>query len=167
MPTLNCDTTQDVSQLFFFFFLIPFQFDLPFVEVHRVKAVRFLLPPGDEDGQTGSVEVVSRNGSRQHLSEDGAGRDAARGQKVRCSFLCGLCCTDAPEVSVWNCDGEILSVSEITCRYTSLLFLVTAILFFFLLQCFNGSNCPLRVHAQLVRLYARGIEAANQFGDQC
>ncbi|XP_075882471.1 ceramide kinase [Nelusetta ayraudi] len=129
------------------------QFDFPFVEVHRVKAVRFSLPPGKEDddyegicgtnvgpddGQTGNVEAVSRNGSRLRLSEDGPGQDTAEGYKARSSFLCGLCCSKAPEVSVWNCDGEILSVTEIMCR----------------------------VHAQLVRLYARGIEAANNSGDQ-
>lgn len=105
------------------------------MEVHRVKAVRFSLPPGEEDdgyqgicgtnggtedGQTGNVEAVSRNGSRQHLSEDGVGRDAADGQKAQSSFLCGLCCSKAPEVSVWNCDGEILAVTEILCRYKSL-----------------------------------------------
>lgn len=115
-----------------------------------MRAVRFALPPGGEDdgyqgicgtnsvtqdGQTGNVEAVSRNGSRQHLSEDGAGRDTAEGQKPRSSFLCGLCCSKAPEVSVWNCDGEILNVTEITCRYKSAIVSI-----FFLLQCFNSSN---------------------------
>lgn len=100
------------------------------MEVHRVKAVRFSLPPGEEDdgyqgicgtnggtqdGQMGNVEAVSRNGSRQHLSED-----VADGQKARRSFLCGPCCSKAPEVSVWNCDGEVLTVTEITCRYECL-----------------------------------------------
>uniref|UniRef100_A0A8C9YNE5 Zgc:158263 n=1 Tax=Sander lucioperca TaxID=283035 RepID=A0A8C9YNE5_SANLU len=75
------------------------QFDLPFVEVHRVKAVRFSLPSGIDEEERGYIETVSRNGSQQHLS-------------------------------VWNCDGEILSSTEILCR----------------------------IHGQLVRLYARGIE---------
>lgn len=116
-----------------------FQFDLPFVEVHRVKAVRFSLPPGQEDdgyegicgtntgpgdGATGNVEAVSRNGSRQHLSEEAPGQDTAEGQKARGSFLCGLCCSKSPEVSVWNCDGEILAVTEIMCRYLCLFFVV-------------------------------------------
>lgn len=129
-----------------FFFLLYFQFDFPFVEVHRVKAVRFSLPPGKEDdgyegicgtnvgpddGQAGNVEAVSRNGSRQHLSEDGAGQDAAKGQKARSAFLCGLCCSKAPEVSVWNCDGEILSVTEIMCRYKSFFFCHPCNAFFF------------------------------------
>lgn len=123
------------------------------MEVHRVKAVRFSLPPGKDDdgyegicgingvlgdGRTGSVEAVNRNGSQQYLSEDGAGPDQAEGPKARRSLLCGLCCSKAPEVSVWNCDGEILSVTDIMCR----------------------------VHAQLVRLYARGIEDANTARDR-
>lgn len=127
-----------VGHLFKFFLLLYFQFDFPFVEVHRVKAVRFSLPPGKEeddyegicgtnvgpdDGQTGNVEAVSRNGSRLRLSEDGPGQDTAEGYKARSSFLCGLCCSKAPEVSVWNCDGEILSVTEIMCRYKSLIYL--------------------------------------------
>ncbi|KAE8293428.1 Ceramide kinase [Larimichthys crocea] len=71
------------------------QFDLPFVEVHRVKAVRFSLPSGKE------VEAYEETGAMS-----------------------------APAVSVWNCDGEILPFTEILCR----------------------------IHGQLVRLYARGIE---------
>lgn len=148
-----------------------------------MKAVRFSLPPGKEDdgyegicgtnvgpddGQAGNVEAVSRNGSRQHLSEDGAGQDAAKGQKARSAFLCGLCCSTAPEVSVWNCDGEILSVTEIMCRYKSFFLVVLAMhFFFFFCNVITGTTTfPLRVHAQLVRLYARGIEAANNPGDQ-
>lgn len=146
-----------------------------------MKAVRFSLPPGKEDddyegicgsnvgpddGQTGNVEAVSRNGSRQRLSEDSAGQGTAEGQKARSSFLCGLCCSKAPEVSVWNCDGEILSVTEIMCRYKSFFFFVLAVLFFFCNVITGTTTSPLRVHAQLVRLYARGIEAANNSGDQ-
>lgn len=105
------------------------------MEVHRVKAVRFFLPGGkEEDGyeaicgtnqgldeeEMGYVEAVSRSGSRQHLSEGGTERDVANDQKTTNSFLCGLCCSKAPAASVWNCDGEILSVTEILCRYRGL-----------------------------------------------
>lgn len=118
------------------------QFDLPFVEVHRVKAVRFSLPKEEEgyeeiggtsggtDEERGYDETVSRSGSQQHLAERGAGREMASAQKTQTPFLCGLCCSKAPAVSVWNCDGEILPSTEILCR----------------------------IHGQLVRLYARGIE---------
>jgi len=121
------------------------QFDLPFVEVHRVKAVRFSLPPDKEDeayeeigGLSGGldeddrdyIETVSRSGSQQHLAERGTGQEMTNDQKTTTPFLCGLCCSKAPAVSVWNCDGEILPSREILCR----------------------------IHGQLVRLYARGIE---------
>ncbi|XP_041655084.1 ceramide kinase family protein [Cheilinus undulatus] len=121
------------------------QFDLPFVEVHRVKAVRFFLPPGKEEdsfdeigGKNDGVddeeraysEAVGKNGSQQHLAERGAGEDLKKKQKPGNPFLCGVCCSKAPAVSVWNCDGEILTSTEILSR----------------------------VHGQLVRLYARGIE---------
>ncbi|CAB1336758.1 unnamed protein product [Coregonus sp. 'balchen'] len=111
------------------------QFDLPFVDVHRVKAIRFSLPTGEEEDKDEEREIVndggmteegerpSRSSSHKHLVE----RGEERGQK---DFLCGLCCSKAPTVSVWNCDGEILPHTEIFCR----------------------------VHGQLVRLYARGIE---------
>ncbi|KAK1898927.1 Ceramide kinase [Dissostichus eleginoides] len=121
------------------------QFDLPFVEVHRVKAVRFSLPPGKEEEEyeeiggssggmdeeeRGYIETVSRSGSQQHLADRGPGREMTNVQKTGNPFLCGLCCSKAPAVSVWNCDGEILPSTEILSR----------------------------VHGQLVRLYARGIE---------
>ncbi|XP_042265340.1 ceramide kinase family protein [Thunnus maccoyii] len=117
------------------------QFDLPFVEVHRVKAVRFSLPAGKEEeayeeiGGTNEedrryVETISRNGSQQQLAERSTGQEMANEQKAATRFLCGLCCSKAPAVSVWNCDGEILPFTNIICR----------------------------IHGQLVRLYARGIE---------
>lgn len=104
------------------------QFDLPFVEVHRVKAVRFSLPKEEEgyeeiggmaggmDEERGYVETVSRIGSQQHLAERGTGREMTNKQKAATPFLCGLCCRKAPAVSVWNCDGEILPFTEILCR---------------------------------------------------
>ncbi|XP_031139923.1 ceramide kinase family protein [Sander lucioperca] len=121
------------------------QFDLPFVEVHRVKAVRFSLPSGKEEEayketgglrggideeERGYIETVSRNGSQQHLAERDTGQEMTNEQKMATPFLCGLCCSKVPAKSVWNCDGEILSSTEILCR----------------------------IHGQLVRLYARGIE---------
>lgn len=117
------------------------QFDLPFVEVHRVKAFRFSLlsedneryqevaspNAGEEKGiKASSVATVSTSGSQQHLVES----DQEKEQKSPASLLCGLCCRKTPAVSVWNCDGEILPYTQILCR----------------------------VHGQLVRLYARGIE---------
>ncbi|XP_029521105.2 ceramide kinase-like [Oncorhynchus nerka] len=116
------------------------QFDLPFVDVHRVKAVRFSLPPGekeDEDEERETVngggmaeegERTSRSGSQHHLVERGEERGMANDRRKK--DLCGLCCSKPPSVSVWNCDGEILPHTEILCR----------------------------VHGQLVRLYARGME---------
>uniref|UniRef100_A0A3B5AZ73 Ceramide kinase-like n=1 Tax=Stegastes partitus TaxID=144197 RepID=A0A3B5AZ73_9TELE len=102
------------------------QFDLPFVEVHRVKAVRFSVPSGREeqeyeeigglssetDGEREHVDTVSRNGSQQHLAE----RATTNEQKTATPFLCGLCCKKSPAVSVWNCDGEILPFTEILCK---------------------------------------------------
>ncbi|XP_071022750.1 ceramide kinase-like [Oncorhynchus clarkii lewisi] len=116
------------------------QFDLPFVDVHRVKAVRFSLPPGekeDEDEERETVnggrmaeegERTSRSGSQHHLVERGEEQGTANDRRKK--DLCGLCCSKPPSVSVWNCDGEILPHTEILCR----------------------------VHGQLVRLYARGME---------
>ncbi|CAG07450.1 unnamed protein product, partial [Tetraodon nigroviridis] len=121
------------------------QFDLPFVEVHRVTAVRFSLPSSKEEGEyeeigepsstiseaeIGCVESEGRNGSQTCLTEKSAGRIMTDKQKTPDSFLCGLCCATPPPVSVWNCDGEILPVTEVFCR----------------------------IHGQLLRLYARGIE---------
>lgn len=115
------------------------QFDLPFVEVHRVKAFRFSLVSEDDGGyqevrgptagaekctKVSSVETVNTSGSQQHLV------DCDQEKKSPTSLLCGLCCRKTPAVSVWNCDGEILPYTQILCR----------------------------VHGQLVRLYARGIE---------
>lgn len=131
------------------------QFDLPFVEVHRVKAVRFSVPSGREEqeyeeiggfrgeidgGDREYVDTLSRNGSQQHLAE----RAVTNEQKTATPFLCGLCCKKSPTASVWNCDGEILPFTEILCK----------------------------IHGQLVRLYARGIEDGaaihnSQERDEC
>ncbi|XP_006785668.1 ceramide kinase family protein [Neolamprologus brichardi] len=123
------------------------QFDLPFVEVHRVKAVRFSLPDGREEevhegiGELNRaiggeereyVDTVSRNGSQQQLAQSVVERETMNEHKTVAPILCGLCCKKTPAVSVWNCDGEILPFTEIFCR----------------------------IHGQLVRLYARGIEDA-------
>ncbi|XP_037122250.1 ceramide kinase family protein [Syngnathus acus] len=122
------------------------QFDLPFVEVHRVKAIRFSVSSGEEEDAYKKVgepsldeeeeeeeekraykEDLSRNGSQQHLTTK-----PAQPTKATCGVLCGVCCSSAPTTSVWNCDGEILPFTDILCR----------------------------IHGQLVRLYARGIEDA-------
>nr|XP_025043991.1 ceramide kinase-like [Pelodiscus sinensis] len=78
------------------------QFDLPFVSVHRVQALRFTpsqLEESEEQGQP-----------------------AHRGWK-------GLCWAEHP-LSCWSCDGETLPHADIS----------------------------VRVHRQLVHLFARGIE---------
>uniref|UniRef100_A0A674NX47 Zgc:158263 n=1 Tax=Takifugu rubripes TaxID=31033 RepID=A0A674NX47_TAKRU len=87
------------------------QFDLPFVEVHRVKAVRFSVPSSKEEEDCEEIGEPNK-------------------QKTPDSFLCGLCCSKSSAVSVWNCDGEILPITEVFCR----------------------------IHGQLLHLYARGIE---------
>lgn len=93
-----------------------------------MKAVRFSLPKEEEgyeeiggtsggmDEERGYAETVSRSGSQQHLAERGTGREMTNEQKTATPFLCGLCCSKAPAVSVWNCDGEILPFTEILCR---------------------------------------------------
>uniref|UniRef100_A0A8C5NAQ9 Ceramide kinase-like n=1 Tax=Gouania willdenowi TaxID=441366 RepID=A0A8C5NAQ9_GOUWI len=98
------------------------QFDLPFVEVHRVKAVRFSLPKVSEEQKQeefselrGADEVESGyldNGSQQSLLQRDTRHQETDEQKT---FLCGLCCNKTA-ASVWNCDGEILSFKEILCK---------------------------------------------------
>ncbi|XP_016351382.1 ceramide kinase-like [Sinocyclocheilus anshuiensis] len=129
------------------------QFDLPFVEVHRVKAVRFSLPPGEEEEEeeeeyeegdreiqasTESVledpEKLCCSNTAGHSQQHHTGRkergNVTTSRVKRRGFVCGPCGTKPRSVSVWNCDGEILPHTEISCR----------------------------VHGQLVRLFARGIE---------
>lgn len=65
------------------------------------------------------METISRNGSRQHLAERCNGENAT--QKAENPFLCGMCCSKAPAVSVWNCDGEILPFTDIFCRWGRML----------------------------------------------
>ncbi|MED6238608.1 hypothetical protein ATANTOWER_025871 [Ataeniobius toweri] len=126
------------------------QFDLPFVEVHRVKAVRFALAGrGEEaednqslsngmDGEDGGhVENGSGAGSLQHLAAGAKGQTRTSEDKTVTPFMCGLCCRKTPAVSVWNCDGEILPFPEIFCK----------------------------IHGQLVHLYARGIEDGDSLRD--
>ncbi|XP_061592198.1 ceramide kinase family protein [Cololabis saira] len=128
------------------------QFDLPFVEVHRVKAVRFSVAGGkEENGQEESREPIqeqdgeerayaeteSKDGSQHHLAERSMERGMKKEKKTAIPFLCGLCCKKDPTASVWNCDGEILPFTDIHCR----------------------------IHGQLVRLYARGIEDGASIRD--
>lgn len=97
-----------------------------------MKAVRFSLPSNKEEeecekiGEPSSapseagmdfVESESRTGSQTHLTKKSSGREMTDKQKTTPdSFLCGLCCTTPPAVSVWNCDGEILPITEVFCR---------------------------------------------------
>lgn len=97
-----------------------------------MKAVRFSLPSSKEEeeyeetgeascsiseAEIGCVESESRTGSQTRLTEKSSGREMTDKQKTPDSFLCGLCCTAPPAVSVWNCDGEILPVTEVFCRW--------------------------------------------------
>ncbi|XP_041859890.1 ceramide kinase family protein [Melanotaenia boesemani] len=130
------------------------QFDLPFVEVHRVKAVRFCLPGGRDEGHEesgglsdemgGEERRCGENGGRNGSQQKSVGRLTTNEEKTVTTFMC-LCCKKAPTASVWNCDGEILPVTDILCK----------------------------VHGRLVHLYARGIEDGaairnySQERDQC
>ncbi|XP_048343423.1 ceramide kinase-like [Sphaerodactylus townsendi] len=84
------------------------QFDLPFVSVYRVRAVRFTSSKV-EDSEEGEWPV--------------------RGQKG----LCGGTCWGEPLLSCWTCDGETLEHADVS----------------------------IRVHGQLIHLFARGIEQAR------
>lgn len=99
-----------------------------------MKAVRFSLPSskeeesyeetggssgGIDEEDKGSVVTESRAGSQQHLAECGTWQGKIKEEKTASPFLCGLCRGKAPAVSVWNCDGEILPVTEILCRYVA------------------------------------------------
>lgn len=76
------------------------QFDLNFVEVHRVRRFRFTPRHCQSDSD---LELDLReNGKRQIFS-----------QICRDHPACGC----APAYSSWNCDGEILSHTAIDVRY--------------------------------------------------
>lgn len=97
-----------------------------------MKAVRFSLPSDKEEeeyekiGEPSSapseaeidyVESESKSGSQTHLTKKSSGREMTDKQKTTPDpFLCGLCCAAPPAVSVWNCDGEILPITEVFCR---------------------------------------------------
>ncbi|KAM9785476.1 ceramide kinase [Neosynchiropus ocellatus] len=121
------------------------QFDLPFVEVHRVKAARFTLVSELEEGAAyeeaepaaHATDEDDAVGSQQRLEQHRA--EPQMEPKSSPPFLCGLCCRKSAPASVWNCDGEILPFSNILCR----------------------------IHGQLVRLYARGIEDEASLHGSC
>jgi len=96
-----------------------------------VKAVRFALAGhreeegheesgwpsgGNNEEETGYEERGGRNGSQQHLAERSVEQVIAKEEKTASHFICGLCCKNSPDVSVWNCDGEILPVTDIICK---------------------------------------------------
>ncbi|KAL0968004.1 hypothetical protein UPYG_G00260890 [Umbra pygmaea] len=86
------------------------QFDMTFVEVHRVKRFRFLPRHCQNDS-----ELDLRENGKRLFS-----------QICRDHPACGC----SPAFSSWNCDGEVLPHAAI----------------------------EVRVHCQLIRLFARGIE---------
>ncbi|XP_010776822.1 ceramide kinase-like isoform X2 [Notothenia coriiceps] len=94
------------------------QFDLNFVEVHRVR--RFCFTP--RHCQSDSDLDLRENGKHQIF-----------GQICRNHPACGC----APAYSSWNCDGEILTHTAI----------------------------DVRVHSNLIKLFARGIEEPTVFDD--
>ncbi|XP_037538985.1 ceramide kinase [Nematolebias whitei] len=96
------------------------QFDLNFVEVHRV--VRFRFTPRHCQSDSDLELDLLENGKRQIFS-----------QICRDHPACGC----APAYSSWNCDGEILTHTAI----------------------------DVRVHCQLIKLFARGIEEPQVFED--
>ncbi|XP_044299366.1 ceramide kinase-like [Varanus komodoensis] len=67
------------------------QFDLPFVSVYRVRAVRFTSSKAKD---CGDAELAVR----EHKG------------------LCGGTCQERPPVSCWTCDGETLSHADISIR---------------------------------------------------
>lgn len=83
------------------------QFDLPFVNVYRVRALRF-TPRREES-------------------------DAEGGNASKKSFF-GRLCGAPPSQSCWNCDGEVLPYADVS----------------------------VRVHCQLINLFARGIEGVRR-----
>uniref|UniRef100_A0A3Q0RHI1 Ceramide kinase n=1 Tax=Amphilophus citrinellus TaxID=61819 RepID=A0A3Q0RHI1_AMPCI len=96
------------------------QFDLTFIEVHRVRRFRFTPRHCQSDSD---LELdLQENGKRQIFS-----------QICKDHPACGC----APAYSSWNCDGEILTHTAI----------------------------DVRVHCQLIKLFARGIEELPVFED--
>uniref|UniRef100_A0AAQ4RV87 DAGKc domain-containing protein n=1 Tax=Gasterosteus aculeatus aculeatus TaxID=481459 RepID=A0AAQ4RV87_GASAC len=133
------------------------QFDLTFVEVHRVRRFRFT----PRYCQSNSDLDMRENGKHQLFS-----------QICRDHPACGC----APAYSSWNCDGEILTHTAIDVRYRDPLGASSRILVEFLTQeefIFSFLNlntfsfCSLfpRVHCQLIKLFARGIEEPMVFED--
>ncbi|KAK2880569.1 ceramide kinase-like [Channa argus] len=96
------------------------QFDMTFVEVHRVRRFRFTPRYCQSDSDLDLD--LQENGKRQIFS-----------QICRDHPACGC----APAYSSWNCDGEILTHTAI----------------------------DVRVHCQLIKLFARGIEEPAVFED--
>lgn len=92
------------------------QFDLTFVEVHRVSRFRFIPRHCESESDLNLTET----NKRQIFS-----------QFCRHHPNCGC----APEYSSWNCDGEVLKQTAIDAR----------------------------VHCQLIKLFARGIEETTVF----
>lgn len=96
------------------------QFDLTFIEVHRVRRFRFMPRHCQSDSD---LELdLHENSKRQIFS-----------QICKDHPACGC----APAYSSWNCDGEILTHTAI----------------------------DVRVHGQLIKLFARGIEELPVFED--
>uniref|UniRef100_A0A3B4A2A2 DAGKc domain-containing protein n=1 Tax=Periophthalmus magnuspinnatus TaxID=409849 RepID=A0A3B4A2A2_9GOBI len=92
------------------------QFDLAFVEVHRVSRFRFMPRHCQSDSDLNLQEFHKRQ---------------IFGPLCRDHPACGC----SPHYSSWNCDGEVL----------------------------NHTAIDVRVHCQLIKLFARGIEEMTVF----
>lgn len=107
------------------------QFDLSFVEVHRVRSFRFtpLFCQSDSEPDLQEVLLEKEVQEKEVQEKEVAGSQAKRilGQICRKH---PACCRTTSCSSCWNCDGEILPHAAI----------------------------QVRVHRQLIRLFARGIE---------
>ncbi|MBN3322524.1 CERK1 kinase, partial [Atractosteus spatula] len=106
------------------------QFDLPFVDVYRVKALRFSPPHEEEDDEDDEEQSPTADVCKyQPVAERDSGSATKRLERRKKQVLCGVC-GDVRSRSCWNCDGEVLPHTAILAR----------------------------VHCQLIRLFARGIE---------
>lgn len=82
-----------------------------------MKAVRFSLEgAAEQEGReefgslSAGMDAGGRTGSQHHLEQ------TRNEEKMVTPFMCCLCCKKAPDVSVWNCDGEILPFTNISCK---------------------------------------------------
>ncbi|XP_059917638.1 ceramide kinase-like [Gadus macrocephalus] len=142
------------------------QFDLGFVEVHRVRRFRFTprfcqsdseldlqeLLQEKEQKEAQQKEVQQKEAQQKEVQQKEAQQKEAQQKEAQQKEVAGsqarrilgqlcrehpACCRTPPCSSCWNCDGEILPHADI----------------------------QVRAHRQLIRLFARGIEETPVFDD--